>query len=219
MTDQFQKAFPEFEVSFSDRQNDRWIYIIDDDAQIRKSIFFLLSSPRLNVRPFVSASDFLEEVYHLSAAPILLDIRMADIDGLELLEILNERAVLWPVIILTAHGDVGVAVRAMKMGAIEFLEKPFAPEALEHAIDHAFKILDKREHILSKRDQARNRLDGLTARESEILSILMEGLPNKEVAHRLSLSVRTVEMHRANALAKLNIKSIAEFVRLVNVSG
>lgn len=195
------------------------IYVIDDDAQIRKSLFFMLSSSSMSVRPFQSASDFLEELRYLPPAPILLDIRMADIDGLKFMEILKEQAVHWPVIILTAHGDVGVAVRAMKLGAIEFLEKPFAPEALDQAISQAFGILDRSEHVLSERDQARHKLGGLTARESEIMAILMEGVPNKEVAHRLSLSIRTVEMHRANALAKLKVKSIAEVVRLANVSG
>lgn len=173
----------------------------------------------MSVRPFVSASDFLEELRYLPPAPILLDIRMADIDGLKLLEILKEQAVFWPVIILTAHGDVGVAVQAMKLGAIEFLEKPFAPEALDQAIGQAFGLLEQTEHVVSERDQARCRLESLTARESQIMAILMEGVPNKEVAHRLALSTRTVEMHRANALAKLKVKSIAEVVRLANVSG
>jgi two-component system response regulator FixJ len=102
----------------------------------------MLSSLSMDVRRFVLASDFLDQLDYLVPAPILLDIRMAKIAGLQLLEILRQRAVRWPVIILTAHGDVGVAVRAMKLGAIAFLEKPFAPESLDHAIDQAFGILD-----------------------------------------------------------------------------
>lgn len=195
------------------------IYVVDDDAQVRKSLYFMLSCPSKEVRPFGTAQDFLEQIDFLNPAPILLDIRMADIDGLQLLEILKQRAVLWPVIILTAHGDVGVAVSAMKLGAIEFLEKPFDPEALDHAIDQAFRLLDQSEHMLSERDQARYLIGNLTARESEVMAILMEGVSNKEVAHRLGLSVRTVEMHRAHAMTKLKVKSIVEVVRLADVGG
>lgn len=195
------------------------LYVIDDDISIRRSLHFMLSSPAMNVWPFASATDFIDQLPMLIPAPILLDIRMANIDGLELLEFLNERGVCWPVIILTAHGDVRVAVRAMKLGAIEFLEKPFAPEMLENAIDHAFALLEHTEHLLSERDRARHRIGRLTAREAETMAILMEGVPNKEVAHRLNLSVRTVEMHRANALVKLGVKSIAEVVNLANVGG
>jgi len=195
------------------------IYIIDDDRDVRKSLHFMFANSRIHVWPFASANDFLDQLPALPPAPILLDIRMEHIDGLELLGILREREVSWPVVILTAHGDVTVAVRAMKLGAIDFLEKPFTPEALELAIGHAFDLLEQREHLLSARDQARYRIGQLTMRERETIAILMEGVANKEVAHRLGLSVRTVEMHRANALAKLDVKSIAEVVKLATVGG
>lgn len=193
------------------------VYVIDDDSHVRQSLYFMLSASQIQVWPFANAADFLEQIPILSPAPILLDIRMANIDGLQLLEILQERRVHWPVMILTAHGDVGVAVRAMKLGAIEFLEKPFAPEALEKAIGQAFHLLDQTEHVLSSRDEARDLLGRLSQRESEVMAILMEGVPNKVAAHRLGLSVRTVEMHRANALAKLDVRSIAEVVRLASL--
>lgn len=195
------------------------IYIIDDDSDIRKSLFFRFSDSHITVWPFASASDFLENLPLLIPAPILLDIRMAEIDGLQLLEMLRDQAVLWPVIILTAHGDVGVAVKAMRLGAIEFIEKPFAPEVLDHAIELAFSVLKEREHMLSARDQARYRIGQLTAREREVMAILMEGVANKEVAHRLEISVRTVEMHRANALSKLSVRSIAKVVELFSLGG
>lgn len=205
--------FPQIEGSGSK------IYVIDDDSDVRKALFFRFSGSSINVWPFASAVDFLEELPFLSPAPILLDIRMVNIDGLQLLEILKERSVGWPVIVLTAHGDVGVAVRAMKLGAIEFLEKPFAPEALDEAVAQAFRILDQTQNVLSERDQAQYRFGLLTERESETVKILMEGVANKEVAHRLGLSVRTIEMHRANALHKLEVKSIAEVVQLANTGG
>lgn len=200
-------------------QAHRRIYIVDDDSDVRKSLHFRLSASHINAWPFSNAADFLENLPFLKPAPILLDIRMANIDGLQLLAILKERTVSWPVVILTAHGDVGVAVRAIKLGAIEFLEKPFAPEDLDHAIEQAFAILDQSERLRSTRSQALDRFGLLTGRETLTMAVLMEGAPNKEVAHRLCLSVRTVEMHRGNALLKLKVKSIAEVVQLANLAG
>lgn len=199
--------------------NMRKAYVIDDDRDVRKSLHFMFAASNVSVRPFASADDFLEELRFLAPAPILLDIRMADIDGLQLLEILNDRAVVWPVIVLTAHAEVRIAVRAMKLGAIDFLEKPFAHDLLDQAMARAFDILDRTGDVLSARDQVRYRIGQLTSRERETLAILMEGVPNKEVAHRLGLSVRTVEMHRANALAKLKVRSIAEVVKMASVGG
>lgn len=194
-------------------------YLIDDDKDIRKSLYFMLSARDIHVWPFVSADDFLDHFSHLSPAPILLDIRMAGMDGLQLLEVLNERAIRWPTIVLTAHGDVATAVRAMKLGAIEFIEKPFAPELVIDALDQAYAQLAKDEDKSRDREHARRQFEHLTLRERETLAILIEGALNKEVAHRMGLSVRTVEMHRANALAKLNVKRVSEVVQLANSAG
>jgi two-component system response regulator FixJ len=215
----FRNVFTEAEKDAEATTEKRTIYVVDDDMGVRRSLHFMLSSQSMSVWPFVSAMDFIDQLPLLIPAPVLLDIRMANIDGLQLLEILREQGLSWPVIILTAHGDVRVAVRAMKLGAIEFLEKPFAPELLDHAINQAFAVLEQTELLMSERDRARQRIAQLTAREAETMAILMEGLLNKEVAHRLNLSVRTVEMHRANALIKLRVKSIAEVVSLANVGG
>lgn len=197
----------------------RAIYVIDDDSDVRKSLHFRFANSFINVWPFATAADFLENLAFLTPAPILLDVRMADIDGLQLLQMLVDRAVKWPVVIITAHGDVGVAVKAMKLGAIEFLEKPYDPDALDSAIDQAFALLDQSQNVDTARDEARHKIERLAKRERETIAILMEGVSNKEVAHRLGLSVRTVEMHRAKALAKLDVKSIAEVVRLATVGG
>lgn len=191
------------------------VYIIDDDAEVRKSLHFLLASSWINGWPFALAADFIDQLPTLTPAPILLDIRMPGIDGLEMLEILKEREVNWPVIVMTAHGDVKIAVRAMKLGAIEFLEKPFQPEMLDEVLERAFGIIDQNEHRLRARVAARDRISKLTARESELLAILIKGAANKVVAHQLDISVRTVEMHRRTLLAKLGVKSIAETVVLV----
>lgn len=192
----------------------RQVYVIDDDSDVRKSLHFLLASSSITAWPFAAASDFLDQLSGFAPAPVLLDIRMPNIDGLQLLAILKERAVDWPVIAMTAHGDVAVAVQAMKLGAIEFLEKPFASAMLDHALDLAYGVLEHLEHKLRARDPARRVIDRLTNREREIIALLMEGVPNKLVAHQKGLSTRTVETHRGNALAKLGVKSIAEVVAL-----
>ncbi len=190
------------------------VYVIDDDSDVRKSLHFLLSASSITVWPFASAADFLDQLADLAPAPILLDIRMADIDGLQVLAILQERDVRWPVIVMTAHGDVKVAVRAMKLGAIEFIEKPFSPDLLLDALDLAFGLLGQIEHSDHAREAACQLFGQLSAREHETIALLMEGHANKAVAHRLGLSVRTVEMHRANALGKLEVRSIAQVVAL-----
>ena len=193
----------------------RSVYIIDDDAAVRKSLHFLLASSGVKAWPFAAAADFIDQLAELAPAPILLDIRMPDIDGLQMLEILKQRSVLWPVIVMTAHGDVTIAVRAMKLGAVEFLEKPFQPGMLDIVLEQVFGTFEQTESSLRGRDDARKLIGQLSRREREIVTILMEGVPNKLVAHRLGLSTRTVEMHRGNALAKLGLKSIAEVIALV----
>lgn len=203
----------------SNLERSRRVYVIDDDSGVRKSLHFMLKASGITVWPFVSAKDFLDEVGALVPAPILLDFRMPEMDGLGLLKILKQRNIAWPVIMLTAHGDITVAVHAMKLGAIDFLEKPFPAEAVNQAVAEAFVVLERTENVLSARERARCLIAKLTAREREAVAILMDGVPNKEVAHRLGLSVRTIEMHRANALAKLKVKSIAEVVKLVALGG
>lgn len=195
------------------------LYLIDDDVDIRKSIHFLLSGYNMVVWPFSSASDFLDQLPDLFPAPILLDIRMPEIDGLDLLKILQERSISWPVIILTAHGDVPVAVRAMKLGAIEFLEKPFESAPLRQALDTAFEVLVRDQDMIRMRESARHLLEQLTRRERETLAMLVKGAANRDIAEQLGLSVRTVEMHRANALAKLNVKRPAQVMQLVEFAG
>ena len=196
----------------------RSVYVIDDDVDVRKSLHFLLATASVRVWPFASAADFIENLPHLEPAPILLDVRMADIDGLKLLQILKDRAVTWPTVVMTAHGDVTTAVQAMKLGAIEFLEKPFDPHGLQGILDHAGTLLDDARQKLVARTEARRLIDHLSRRECQTIMILMRGALNKEAAHQLGLSPRTVEMHRSNALAKLGLKSMAEVVGLFTLA-
>lgn len=194
------------------------IYVIDDDSDVRKSLHFRLMASSITVWPFGDAGDFLDQIGGLNPAPILLDLLMPGIDGLQVLATLREREVQWPVIVMTAHGDVPIAVRAMKLGAIEFLEKPFPVGTLDRALDHAFRLLDSVVRSGSARAEARRLVDLLTPRKLEILTILTTGMQNKVVANRLGISVRTVEMHRSNALAKISLKSIAEVLALLRAA-
>ena len=196
----------------------RHVYIIDDDTDVRQSLHFLLASFSINAWPFAQAADFIEQLPSLKPAPVLTDVRMPHIDGLELLAILKEREVDWPVIVMTAHGDVKIAVRAMKLGAIDFLEKPFQPNMLEIMLERAFDLVDQTDRIVRARNDARDLIAQLSRREREIVLILMNGIANKAAAHKLGLSVRTVEMHRSNALAKLGLKSMAEVMALVTTA-
>ena len=194
------------------------VYIIDDESEVRRSLHFLLSTNGLVSWPFASAQDFLDSFTALEPAPILLDIRMPDVDGLELMSTMRERGINWPIIIISGHGDIQVAVQAIKLGAIDFLEKPFEFEALDICLRSAFAQLAELNHSFTERNTSRAAFGLLSPRECEVINVLMRGIPNKTVAHMLDLSVRTVEMHRANALAKLKVKSIAEVIRLANAA-
>jgi two-component system response regulator FixJ len=192
----------------------RRVYVIDDDSDVRKSLHFLLAASSVVAWPFALAADFLDQLPTLEPAPVLLDIRMPGIDGVEMLALVREREIRWPVVMMSAHGDVPVAVRAMKLGAVEFLEKPFQPGILDRAMDHAFAVLDRMAPARRDRHHARHLIGLLSPREREIMTILIDGAANKAAAHRLGLSARTVEMHRRNAFAKLKLKNIAEAVAL-----
>jgi|APFEC2959095136_1045048.scaffolds.fasta_scaffold00492_11 two-component system response regulator FixJ len=194
-------------------------YIVDDNQQIRMSMAFILDSFGVQHQVFETGEAFLDRLADLTPGPILLDIRMSGIDGIGVLAVLAERGVKWPVIMMTGHGDVAIAVTAMKMGAIEFLEKPFNPETLIESLTRGFAILSETSAIEQEKAAARSRLAALTPRESDVVHSLIDGSANKIVAYKLGLSPRTVEMHRANAFAKLGLRSIADLVRIVSAAG
>lgn len=201
------------------RSSERNVYVIDDDGEIRQSLHFLLGTSSIRAWPFAAPADFLDLLPTLNPAPVLLDFRMPKMDGLEVLCELRRRDVAWPVIMMTAHGDIATAVRSVKLGAIEFLEKPFESGLLDQALAAAFDMLAVMQDQDFARQRARSLLDRLSARELEVIAILLDGLSNKIAAYQLDLSVRTVEMHRKNALTKLQLRSIAEVVALVATAG
>ncbi|QJU57979.1 response regulator transcription factor [Sphingomonas sp. AP4-R1] len=200
-----------------DLQVNKSVYVVDDSAEMRRSLHKLFGAMGIDAFPFRSGCDFLDRIDDLKPAPILMDIRMPDIDGLELMGELRRRAKTWPVIVITAHGEVPIAVRAMRLGAIEFLSKPFEMGELEGALDMAFDALQDRATEERDRNAALARLASLTQREREIVNRLATGLSNKEIARELDLSVRTVEMHRANAMRKLQTGNVVGLVALMAV--
>jgi two-component system, LuxR family, response regulator FixJ len=194
-------------------------YVVDDDAQIRSSLTVLLEVSEIPSRGFASGDAFLQEVDTLDPGCILLDIRMPGSDGLAVLRELQARGTIWPVIVMTGHGEVATAVSAMKLGAIEFLEKPFGEEELLDALGRAAAILRSNQDEAAMRNEATARVRSLSARESQMLQALLNGLSNKQIADVLAISIRTVEMHRASLMRKLHARSLADAVLLASAAG
>lgn len=196
------------------------VFLIDDDEAIRHSASFMLRHAGYRVKTYADGESFLNELPEGDGPGcILLDVRMPGMDGLEVQAELNNRGVGLPVIILTGHGEVDVAVQAMKAGAIEFLEKPYEKRTLMAAIEAAFDRLEEQSNDARWMSDAKARLAKLTAREHEVLECLVQGLTNKGIADTLSISPRTVEIHRANVMSKLEAESLSAALRLAFTAG
>ncbi len=198
----------------------RPVYVIDDEATVRCSTSFLLASAGYVSRPFVSGLDFLEEADVLAPGCILLDIRMPDLDGLAFLERLPEALRMrFPVVVFTGHGDLPTAVRAMKLGARDFVEKPFEDDVLLGVLADLWSELEEVTTRRAARERSEALIAKLSPRELEILTALMAGEPTKRAAHLLGISVRTAEMHRANMLQRLGVRTLAEAMRIAVSAG
>ena len=195
------------------------VYVVDDDREVRRSLSFLLATAEVTSRPFGSGTDFLDALADLKPGCILLDIRMPEVDGFHVMAELVQRRIEWPVIVMTGHGEVSVAVRAMKLGAVDFIEKPFEETVLMSSLERAFGLLKDRGETAERRQQAQDRVSALTGREKEVLQGLMAGMANKLLARRLDISLRTVEMHRANMMDRLGVHSLAEALTLAVQAG
>lgn len=195
------------------------VYVIDDNVDVRKSLHFALEASGITVWPFGGPQDFLDQIEMLKPAPILLDVRMPKIDGLQLLQMIRDRAIDWPVIMMTAHGEIQIAVAAMKLRAFDFLEKPFAIERLEGLLAVAYSELEKTVENSSRRVRADSKFASLSPREKEVARGLALGKTSKMIASELGISHRTVEIHRAAVLTKLQAKSTACAVRLLVEGG
>lgn len=192
----------------------RLVHLVDDDEAIRRSVGFMLKTSGFHVRTYESGVELMKASPNLEPGCILLDIRMPGMDGLEVQKALRDKGVTLPVIIMTGHGDVSLAVHAMKAGAVDFIEKPFEKAVLLSAIDHGVDRLKRSATSRDRADDAAVRLQALTAREREVLDGLAKGLPNKTIAYDLGISPRTVEIHRANVMSKLDVRSLSEALRL-----
>jgi len=192
----------------------RMVHLVDDDEAIRRSVGFMLKTSGFQVCVYESGIEFLKSASSLEPGCVLLDIRMPGMDGLEVLAALRAKGVSLPVIIMTGHGDVSLAVQAMKAGALDFIEKPFEKAILVSAIDHGVERLKRSAADVDGADEAAVKLQALTPREREVLDGLAKGLPNKTIAYDLGISPRTVEIHRANLMTKLGVRSLSEALRI-----
>src|SRR5579872_5445408 len=191
------------------------VFIVDDDEGVRNSLRLLVKSIGLPASAFVSAHEFLAGYEPQQPGCLVLDVRMPGMNGLELQQELNLRGAIIPVIFITGHGDIPMAVEAMQHGAHDFLQKPFRDEDLIERVRRALAKDAKARAALEEHKVIREHLDSLTPREREVLALMARGKPNKIMAHELGVSQRTVEIHRARVMEKSGASSLAELVRMV----
>jgi two-component system response regulator FixJ len=196
---------------------DAVVHLIDDDDGVRRALAFLLTGLGFAVRVYESASAFLDALPGVQPGCVVTDVRMPGISGVELQRQLKARAVFLPVIVMTGHGDVQLAVEAMKAGAVDFIEKPFQDETLILSIRIALDRYARDERRVHEVAEIGAKLQNLSPREIEVLDGLVAGLPNKTIAYDLKISARTVEVHRANVMAKMGAANLSELVRMVCV--
>ena len=190
------------------------IHVIDDDEAVRDSLRMLLTSVGHEVSVYESGSDFLEQLTTTLSGCILLDIRMPGMSGLELQQVLVEKHCLMPIIFITGHGDVPMAVQAIQRGAFDFLQKPFREQDLLDKIQDALTLAKANQTAEINKLQIQQRIDSLTEREREVMNLVIEGKANKVIAIDLGLSQRTIEIHRSRVMEKMHAKSVAQLVKL-----
>jgi two-component system, LuxR family, response regulator FixJ len=197
----------------------RLVHLIDDEEAIRRSASFMLKTSGFRVEAWTSGVEFLKAGRHVEMGCVLLDVRMPEMDGLEIQQAMAERGLAMPVVVMTGHGDISIAVRAMKAGAVDFIEKPFSKALLLEALASAFERIDRAESDAVRAAGAAVAIGGLTVREREVLAGLAQGLPNKTIAYDFGISPRTVEVHRANIMTKLHARSLSEALRIAFAAG
>lgn len=202
----------------SNGANEPIVYVIDDDESARHSLEFLLDVAGIRVRSFASADAFLKSSPPLSGASVVTDVRMPGTSGVELAEKLQQSDAAVPVIVITGHADVPLAIQAMKAGAADFIEKPFDEETMLSAIHKALTVSTGEEQIRNERREVLDRLALLSAREREVVDGLVEGKANKMIAFDLDISPRTVEVYRANAMMKMQARTLSDLVRMVTIA-
>jgi two-component system, LuxR family, response regulator FixJ len=195
------------------------VFVVDDDRAMRDSLRWLLESIGLTVRTYATAAEFLREHQPSQPGCLVLDVRMPGMSGLDLQAELVQRGAELPTIVVTGHAEVAMAVRAVKAGAIDFIEKPFSDQLLLDRVRQALEIDRQSREVRARREEARRRLASLSAREREVLELVAAGKANKEVAAALGLSPKTVEVHRAHVMSKMAVDSLAELIRVAILAG
>lgn len=194
------------------------VFLVDDDDAVRDSVSMLMRSAGLRTREFASAAEFLEEWGQDQLGCLLLDVRMPGMSGLELQQELNRRNHTLPIVFISAHGDIPMAVEAVRRGAVDFIQKPFDDQALLDKVVQALASSERRYEEESERLDIRRRVESLTAREREVMSQVVQGKANKVIASDLGVSQRTVEIHRARVMEKMHAASLAQLVRMVLIA-
>lgn len=195
------------------------VYVIDDDEALRESLAFLLRTAEIDVVSYASAAAFLDALPDTKSSCVITDVRMPGLSGIDLLRRLKELKIDVPVIVITGHGDVPMAVEAMKVGAADFLEKPFDDDVLLASVHSALKRLDGETRRRSERAEVEGKLAVLSNRERDVLDGLVAGRANKQIAADLGISPRTVEIYRANLMNKMQAGSLSDLVRMALVAG
>lgn len=193
------------------------VFVVDDDRAMRKSLRWLIESVDLRVETFESAREFLDQYQLHRPGCVVLDVRMPGMSGLELQDHLREHEINIPIIIITGYGDVPMAVRAMKGGALDFIEKPVCDQVLLEHIHDAIEIDQKRRRIRAGNQEIAERLQTLTKREAEVMELVVEGLSSKETAAQLGVSFKTIEAHRAKIMKKMGAKSVPHLIHMMNL--
>ncbi len=195
------------------------VHVIDDDEALRESLAFLLRTAQIDVQSFASATAFLDALPEPNLRCIITDVRMPGLSGIDLLKRLKEMKIDVPVIVITGHGDVALAVEAMKIGAADFLEKPFDDEVLLASVESALKQQEGEMKRHTERADIESRLAALSNRERDVLGGLVAGRANKQIAFDLGISPRTVEIYRANLMNKMQAASLSDLVRMALIVG
>jgi FixJ family two-component response regulator len=193
------------------------IYLVDDDDAVRHALGYFLKGQGYTIELFDSAESFLAQYHEPDASVLVLDLRMGGMSGLELQEKLKELNINCQIVFITGHGDIQLSVMAMKAGAISFLEKPFSNQDLLSAIEEACLRALESNDVNTRRNRAKLQFEGLTPREREVMSLMVQGKMNKEIASALEVSIRTIEVHRSKVMQKMNAQSLPDLVRVADL--
>ena len=199
--------------------DEQTVYVVDGDEAVRDSLAALLEYGGLTVQAYGSGQEFLDAQPERVEGCLLLDVQMPDMDGLQVLEKLESTGILGPVIMITGHGEVQIAVKVMKTGAMDFVEKPFAGDAILDSVRGALELDERDRRKTETLEEARTGLTRLTAREKDVLEQLVVGQPNKVIAYELGISARTVEIHRARVMEKMGARNLSYLIRMALALG